>query len=113
MLDTQAALAVRTCLAAKEAGLDISGSVFGVGGEPFTHEKARVIADAGCRVYCTYSMTETGRIALGCGEGHEPDDMHLLSEKLAVLQRDRVVGGSGETVGALSYTACSRVRRRS
>lgn len=105
VLDTQAALAVRTCLVAKDAGLDISGSVFGVGGEPFTPEKARVIADAGCRVYCTYSMTETGRLALGCADAKEHDDMHLLSEKIAVLQRDRVVGSSGETVGALSFTA--------
>jgi hypothetical protein len=104
VLDTQAALAVRTCAAAQDRGLDIAGSLFGVGGEPYTREKDAVVTAAGCRAYCTYAMTETGRIGLGCGEGTRHDDMHVLTEKLAVLQRDRAVG-PGQTVGALHYTA--------
>jgi hypothetical protein len=103
VLDTQMSLGVRVCLAAQENGLDIAGSVIGFGGEPFTAEKAAVLAAAGCAAYPTYSMTETGRIALACGEPQAVDDMHVLSEKLAVLQRDRAVGGS--TVGALYFTA--------
>ena len=35
----------------------------------------------------------------------EFDDLHFLSDKLAVLQRDRTVGQSGASVGALYYTA--------
>ena len=105
VLDTQTSLAVRVCLAARDAGLDIAGSVLGFGGEPYTKEKAAVIAGAGCRAYCTYSMTETGRIALSCGDSSAFDDMHVLSEKLAVLQRDHAVDASGTTVGALHYTA--------
>ncbi len=100
VLDTQTSLGVRVCLAAQEHGLDIAGSVIGFGGEPYTEEKAAVLAAAGCRAYPTYSMTETGRIALACGEPQAVDDMHLLSEKLAVLQRDRD-GSDGATVGAL------------
>jgi len=105
VLDTQAALGVRVCLAAQAAALDISGSVLGMGGEPYTEEKHAAVSAAGCRVYCTYSMTEAGRIAVGCADGDVVDDMHLLSDKLAVLQRDRVIGSTSETVGALYYTA--------
>jgi hypothetical protein len=104
VLDTQTSLAVRVCLAAREAGLDIAGTVMGFGGEPYTEEKAAVIEGAGCRAYPTYSMTETGRIALGCGEPQAVDDMHLLSEKLAVLRRDRVVAAD-TSVSALYFTA--------
>ena len=105
VLDTQAALGVRACAAAIEEGIDVAGTLLGVGGEPFTPQKAAVIAEAGCDVYCTYSMTETGRIALGCSDSEEIDDMHLLSDKLAVLQLDRAVGPGGASVGALYYTS--------
>ena len=50
-------------------------------------------------------MTEAGRIAIGCADGGAFDDMHFLSDKLAVLQRERAVGSTGETVGALYFTA--------
>ena len=105
VLDTQTALGVRVCLAAKAAGLDISGSLLGVGGEPYTEAKAAAIAESGSRVYCTYSMSEAGRVALSCGDPAEFDDLHFLTDKLAVLQRDRTVGQSGASVGALYYTA--------
>jgi len=105
VLDTQGALGVRVCLAARDEALDIAGTLFGVGGEPYTKQKAAVFADAGCRVYCTYAMAETGRIAVACAEQGEIDDMHFLSDKLAVLQRDRVVGPNGHSVRAFHYTA--------
>jgi hypothetical protein len=104
VLDTQTSLGVRVCHAARDSGLDIVGTVIGVGGEPYTEEKAAVIRGAGCRAYPTYSMTETGRIALACGEPQAVDDMHVLSEKLAVLQRDRIVA-DGTSVLALYFTA--------
>src|SRR5215211_663061 len=39
----------RVCLVARELGLDISGTFFGLGGEPYTRAAARLVADAGCR----------------------------------------------------------------
>lgn len=105
VLDTQTALGVRVCLTARAAGLDISGSLIGMGGEPYTSEKHAAVEAAGCSSYCAYSMTEAGRIAAGCADGDAIDDMHVLTDKLAVVQRDREVGSSGELVGALYYTA--------
>lgn len=102
--DMQAGLGVRTCLAAKAEGLDISGTFFRFGGEPFTEGKAAVIADTGCQAVCHYTMGETGRIAVACGDPDTFDDMHFLSDKLAVLQRDKEVA-NGVTVGAFHFTA--------
>lgn len=48
VLDTQTALGVRVCLAAGAAGLDISGSLIGMGGEPYTNEKHAAVEAAGC-----------------------------------------------------------------
>jgi hypothetical protein len=104
VLDTQAALGVRACLAAQDHGLDISGTFFRFGGEPYTDAKAQVVAEAGATAVCHYTMGETGRIGSACGEPVALDDVHLLRDRIATLQRDRVVDGDGHTVGALHYT---------
>lgn len=95
-LDTLASAAVRVCLAAKHAGLDISGTFFRVGSEPLTPAKARAINDAGCRVACHYAMSELGPVGMACARGAGVDDMHLLESKVAVIQRD---------TGALHFTS--------
>jgi hypothetical protein len=102
--DMQAGLGVRTCQAAKAEGLDISGTFFRFGGEPFTEGKAAVVRETGSRAVCHYTMGETGRFAVACGDPATFDDMHFLSDKLAVLQRDRNVG-DGATVGAFHFTS--------
>jgi hypothetical protein len=101
--DMQAGLGVRTCLAATAEGIDISGTLFRFGGEPYTEGKRDAVAAAGCRAVCHYTMGETGRIAVACGDGDTFDDMHFLSDKLAVLQRDKQVG-DGIAVGAFHFT---------
>jgi hypothetical protein len=104
LVDCSVSSATRVCLAAREAGLDIAGSMFRTGGEPLTEAKEAIIAAAGCHVIDRYQMTETGVIALGCAARDEVDDMHVVLDKFEVLQRDKVVGAAGETVPALVYT---------
>ncbi|HWP92022.1 MAG TPA: hypothetical protein VNN20_07485 [Thermodesulfobacteriota bacterium] len=103
-LDTNPSSAVRVCLAAKENSLDISGSLFRLGGEPYTPAKAQVLADTGCRAVCHYSMSEIGTVGTACTAPPELDDVHLLSDKVAVIQRPKSVGAGGLTVEALVYT---------
>jgi hypothetical protein len=104
VLDAQLGLGIRTCLAALDEGLDISGTFFRFGGEPYTEAKAEVVAATGSSAACHYSMTEIGRVGCACGKPAAPDDMHFMSDKLALIQRDTAVGPAGETVGALCYT---------
>ena len=102
ILDTQPSLSVRTCLAARTERLDISGTFFRVGGEPYTDSQAEVLAASGCRAVSHYTMAETGRLAMACSDQSSLDDAHLLTDKVAVLQREKELDGA--TVGALHYT---------
>jgi hypothetical protein len=81
-------LAVRTALAAREHDLDIAGTFFRLHNEPYTPAKAAIIAGSGARAAIGYAMSELGPIGLGCAAESELDDVHLLGDKVAVLQRE-------------------------
>lgn len=101
--------AVRVCLAAQELGLDISGTFLRLGGEPFTADRARVIAEAGCRACANYYMAELGGfVGVACPAPSELDEVHLLTDKLAVIQREKRLG-PGRGIGVLAYTALHRL----
>jgi hypothetical protein len=104
VLVTPASAGVRTCQAALDQGLDISGTLFVLGGEPYTDAKAAVIHQTGSTAVCHYAMVEAGLIGLGCRHGARADDVHLVTDKIATIQRDRVVGPAGTTVKALFHT---------
>ena len=104
ILNTNAASAVRVCEAAAAHGLDISGSFFRVGGEPYTTGKASVISRAGCRAVSNYAMSEVGRIASACGNPQALDDLHVASDKVAVLARDVFPSGATSPVPGLFLT---------
>jgi hypothetical protein len=60
VLETNSSAGVRVCEAALQAGLDISGSVLRLGGEPHTRAKDRIVRAAGCRAATHYFMAEQG-----------------------------------------------------
>jgi hypothetical protein len=103
LVDAQAGLAVRACSLAVEKGVDISGTFFRLGGEPFTQAKLDTMSAAGCTAITFYSMAEAGRLGVGCPNPNASDDTHFLTDKLAVLQRERVFA-SGLRAGILCYT---------
>jgi hypothetical protein len=87
-LNTTASGAVRVCEAARAEGLDVSGTVFRVGGEPYTPARDRVVTGSGCTAYPFLQAHELGRIGVTCTARRAPDEIHLLTDKLALLQRD-------------------------
>jgi hypothetical protein len=99
VLDTNVGSGIRVCLAAKDAGLDISGTFFRLGSEPYTEARARIVTEAGCTAVCHYFMSETSRVGGACAAGEAIDDMHILLDKLALIQRDKVMSND-ESVGA-------------
>ena len=96
--------AVRICLAAREHGLNISETHFHIGAEPYTPAKARIIESVGATTTSTYSMGEAGMVGTGCATPIELDDVHLMTDKLAMIQRPHITP-AGETVGALVLTS--------
>jgi hypothetical protein len=107
LLVSNASPAIRVCIAAREEGLDISGSVFRIGGEPYTNAKAAAVESVGARAIVSYGLVELGTTALLCGHPEAPDDLHLLSDSAAVIQRQKQAGMS-EPVGSLLFTSLLR-----
>jgi len=103
-LATNTSSAIRVCLAARDLGLDISGSFFRVSGEPYSAAQLALISASGGTAVPHYGMSEAAAVGRGCPNGAFPDDCHIFSDKLAVVQRDTRVGNSDLTVGALYYT---------
>jgi hypothetical protein len=103
LIETPASTGVQVCRAASEDSLDISGTWFRFAGEPYTRAKAAVVAQVGANAVCHYSVSEVGRVACACTTPAAVDDVHVLTEKLAVLQRPRLLEG-GRTVRALHLT---------
>jgi phenylacetate-coenzyme A ligase PaaK-like adenylate-forming protein len=78
------------------------GAHFILVGEPLTDAKAAVIAAAGAVARSHYAMVEAGMIGLACQHPCAPDDVHLVSDKVATIERERLVGGT--PVRALLHT---------
>lgn len=104
LLSTTPSSAVRVCQAAERGGLDVSGTVCRLGGEPYTPGKAAVLERSGIRGVSNYTMSEAGRVGVACGNPHALDDLHLLTNSLGVIQRPRQVA-EGESVGVLLFTS--------
>jgi phenylacetate-coenzyme A ligase PaaK-like adenylate-forming protein len=103
-LISPASAAVRACAAAVDRALEIADTFFIVGGEPYTPEKAAVIEQAGARAASYYAMAEAGMIGIPCLDSVALDDVHLVTDKVATIQRSRPVGSRKSSVAALVHT---------
>jgi hypothetical protein len=99
--------AIRVCLAAKQRRLDIRGTLFDIGGEALTPGKAQIITDVGAQVMTRYAAVEAGFIGYACGNPTQADELHLLSNKIALIEREKTLP-DGATVPALVLTSLSR-----
>jgi len=90
-LSSSVSSAIKVCHAAMEHELDIRGSNFFTGGEPLTEAKRRHIEASGASVIPEYAFSEVGRIGIGCSSGRAIDDLHLLSDSVALIQHQRRV----------------------
>lgn len=100
VLDTNVSSAIRVCQAAKELGRNISGTFFRLGSEPYTMARSRIVLEAGCHATIHYAMAEAGTIGVGCGSPDAPDDVHLLEDKIELIERSRP--NATDTAGASS-----------
>jgi len=104
LLDSTASGLVRVATAARAAGLDVAGAMLRSGGEPFTPARAAAVRAVGAVALPRYSMAEVGVMGVGCARPRAVDEVHLLTDKLAFVQRERRVAADGRAVRALSVT---------
>lgn len=95
--------AVRVAAAAMEAGLDISGTFFVVGGEALTPAKAAIIERAGAEVHARYTISEFGQVGFGC-RSMKGNCVHICRDSLAVIHRRRLAPFTEVEVDSLLFT---------
>jgi hypothetical protein len=106
LIYTFAASAVRVCIAAAEAGLNIQGTKFFVTGEPLTPQKKKEIELAGASAVPVYGISEAGVIAAGCDKAHAASDhCHLYKDTTAIITHKHTVPHSEMTVNSFLFTS--------
>ena len=94
--------AVRLCQAAQAAGIDLAGAQFTVTGEPLTAPRLAAIHAMGAEARPTYASVEAGAIGEGCLHRESPDDVHVLRDRLVVVQPGAGAGPLPDTALLLS-----------
>ena len=92
-LETTSSSAVRVCLAALEAGIDLQGARFRVGGEPITQVRLDLIHSTGAIASPSYGSIEANILSDGCTRPAHPDDVHLMRDLFAVVQPQAAASG--------------------
>jgi len=95
-------MALRIAAAARRDGIDLAGVTFSTGGEPLSVAKKEGIQASGAQVLCSYHMKEAGMIGAACLAPHGPNDQHVMTPHVALIQARREV--LGQEVDALLVT---------
>jgi len=103
-LSSSVSTAVKVCQAAMEHDLDIRGTLFFATGEPLTEAKRRQMEATGASVIPVYTISEVGRIGIGCAGALTTADVHLVSDSVAMIQHRRKVEHTDTYVNAFLYT---------
>ena len=77
--------AIRLAERARQRGLNLSGAVIFTGGEPLTETRRRFIELVGWRAVPRYAAAEAGVLGAGCAARTASDDMHLYTDRVAVI----------------------------
>jgi hypothetical protein len=96
--------ATRTCAAAIEEALDISGTVMIVGGEAISPARRRVFDAAGVRAFGRYAISEFGTVGIGCPH-LTGNSVHLLADVVAVIEHRRPAPFVDSEVNSLLFTS--------
>jgi hypothetical protein len=104
---TMPSAGARIGAAATALGVDLRGVALFVGGEPITPARRHQMEASGARVLATYSSTETSGLSHGCATPIASDDVHLMLDRFALVQRRREVSPGGPVVDAGLVTSLS------
>ena len=107
LLASNVSHAMRTCIAARDAGISLAGATFRIGGEPVTTAKAEFMRELGIRVITGYGMVEVSNIGLGCPNGLDAGDVHLSMDTMALITHPHEIPGTAISVPAFQLTTLS------
>ena len=102
---TQVSNVLRICQAAKERGMDMTGTKFAPDSEPLTAVKRREMESSGASACPRYASIEGGLIGLGCFHPSAPDDVHFLKDSLTLIQHNKETPHAEVSVDAFLFTS--------
>ena len=103
-LFTYTSSGLRLSEAAQRDGANLTGARITVTGEPVTELRLTNIRRCGATVATRYGAAESGTIGYGCLEPENPDEVHLLSDRLALIQKEEEGEKEGLPRGAFFVT---------
>jgi hypothetical protein len=90
--------------AAIDDRLDISGTLFSLGGEALTEAKRQVIRDAGAKFRVRYTISELGPTGSSCPE-MDSNSVHVCMDSVGVISRRRLAPLTEVEVESLLFTS--------
>jgi hypothetical protein len=96
---------LRIAVAAREHGIDLTGTVLRGGGEPPTPAKVAQILGTGATFRSSYAFSEVGTVGSSCLHASGPNDQHFMQDHLAMIQAPRQVPGFAMDVPAFCFTS--------
>ncbi len=90
---------------ALRTGARLDGVEVITGGEPVTTTRVAVMRRAGIRVFPRYAVIEVGLLGEGCLMPEGPDDVHVVSDLVALIRPDDAVPHPAVPLGALLVSA--------
>ena len=104
---TMPSAATRLSLEASRRGHDLRDVTFVLLGEPVTDARRSHIEASGAGLIVNYSSGELSGLSYACAAPTAPDDVHLMLDRFAVVQRPRPAVPGGPIVDALLVTSLS------
>jgi len=101
---TDPSCAVRICQSALARSEQLDGVLFMIGGEPITRHKLAFLEEAGARSSPLFVFIEGGYVGIGCLNPADIDEVHVLSDSVALIQHNRRVEHARQNVDAFLFT---------
>ncbi len=102
---TDPSSAVRICHDASALNAHMNGVLFMLGGEPVTPARLALITQTGAHCSPLFVFIEGGYVGIGCLRPEVCDEVHLLSDSIALVQHERYVEHALHSVDAFLFTS--------
>jgi hypothetical protein len=104
VLSTTTSAAVRVAVAVAKLGYTLPNVYFHCRSEPLSEARRQQVRQIEAQTLTDYASMELTSIAYACPHGIVGDDMHVFTDRYAVVERSRPLFENGPEIDALTFT---------